>query len=232
MGSNLGWTPIDVEWLRSNPMVAGRNRQVFYARYIDWVITTPLLLLDLLLTAGMPWPTILWVIGIDEIMIVTGLIGALVKSRYKWGFYAFGCAAMFYIFYELAFTARRHALHLGRDVHRCFVTCGVLTLVLWLAYPICWGLSEGGNVISPDGESIFYGVLDLLAKPVFSAALIFGHWNIAPSRLGLQIKEFGDQGLSDAEREKFGMPPAAQGVTNGNTDGVQIDPDVNGSRHT
>jgi bacteriorhodopsin len=35
MGSNLGWTPIDVEWLRSDPEVAGRNRQVFYARYID-----------------------------------------------------------------------------------------------------------------------------------------------------------------------------------------------------
>ena len=35
MGSNLGWTPIDVEWLRPDPEVHGRNRQVFYARYID-----------------------------------------------------------------------------------------------------------------------------------------------------------------------------------------------------
>lgn len=48
-------------------------------------ITTPLLLLDLCLTAGLPWPTILWTIGLDEAMIITGLIGALVKSRYKWG---------------------------------------------------------------------------------------------------------------------------------------------------
>ena len=51
------------------------------------VITTPLLLTDLCLTAGLPWPTILWTIGLDEAMIVTGLIGALVKSRYKWGTY-------------------------------------------------------------------------------------------------------------------------------------------------
>lgn len=47
------------------------------------VITTPLLLMDLLLTAGLPWPTILYTVLIDEIMIVTGLIGALVTSSYK-----------------------------------------------------------------------------------------------------------------------------------------------------
>lgn len=89
--------------MRTWAEVAGVNREIFYARYIDWyglnpqdrfyvtkltshrVITTPLLLMDLLLTAGLPWPTILWTIFLDEVMIVTGLIGALVKTRYKWG---------------------------------------------------------------------------------------------------------------------------------------------------
>ena len=47
------------------------------------VVTTPLLLMDLLLTAGLPWPTILYTLLIDEIMIITGLIGALVTSSYK-----------------------------------------------------------------------------------------------------------------------------------------------------
>lgn len=50
MGSNLGFTPIPVEFMRSNPKVHGANREIFYARYVDWVITTPLLLTDLLLT--------------------------------------------------------------------------------------------------------------------------------------------------------------------------------------
>jgi bacteriorhodopsin len=36
MGSHLGWTPIDVEYQRSNAKVAGMNREIFYARYIDW----------------------------------------------------------------------------------------------------------------------------------------------------------------------------------------------------
>lgn len=85
MGSNLGFAPIGVEFMRSNPKVAGMYRQVFYARYIDWVVTTPLLLMDLMLTAALPWPTILWTIFLDEVMIITGLIGALVQSRYKFG---------------------------------------------------------------------------------------------------------------------------------------------------
>jgi hypothetical protein len=72
------------------PRVAGNNRAIYYVRYIDWFITTPLLLTDLMLTAGMPWPTLLWVIVVDEIMIITGLIGALLETRYKWAYFVFG----------------------------------------------------------------------------------------------------------------------------------------------
>lgn len=64
-----------------------RDRDLYDARFV----TTPLLLMDLLLTAGLPWPTILYTIFLDEVMIVTGLIGALVKTRYKWGKTFFPC---------------------------------------------------------------------------------------------------------------------------------------------
>ncbi|QDS67723.1 hypothetical protein FKW77_005808 [Venturia effusa] len=192
MASNLGFTPIAVQYRRSNPVVSGVYREIFYVRYIDWMITTPLLLMDLLLTAGMPWPTLIWVILVDWVMIVTGLVGALVVSSYKWGYFAFGCAALAYIVYVLAFEARKHANNLGSDIGRVFLTCGSLTAFLWILYPIAWGLCEGGNVISPDSEAAFYGVLDVLAKPVFGALLLFGHKNIAPSRLGLRIRDYDD----------------------------------------
>lgn len=39
--------------------------------------------MDILLTAGLPWPTILYTVLIDEIMIITGLVGALITSSYK-----------------------------------------------------------------------------------------------------------------------------------------------------
>jgi bacteriorhodopsin len=106
------------------------------------------------------------------------------------GFYIFGCFAMLGIFYILAIEGRRHAKHIGSDVNRVYTMCGVWTLFIWLLYPIAWGLSEGGNVITPDSEAVFYGVLDFCAKPIFSILLIIGHWNIDPARLGLTIREY------------------------------------------
>lgn len=226
MGSNLGWAPIDVEFQRSNPVVAGINRSIFYARYVDWVITTPLLLLDLMLTAAMPWPTMLYVIFLDEVMIVTGLIGALVKTRYKFGFFAFGCVAMLFVFYELAVSGRKHARALGPDVARAYNSVGVWTLFLWTLYPIAWGLSEGGNIISPDSEAVFYGVLDFCAKPLFSALLIYGHWNIDPARLGVEMKDYNvpmhEKSAHTDTNNDYGTPvnrsgAAATGTTSGHT---------------
>lgn len=218
MGSNLGWTPIDVEFVRdpNGGVVAGANREIFYVRYIDWFITTPLLLLDLLLTAGMPWPTVLFVILVDEVMIVTGLVGALVKSSYKWGYFVFAMFALFYILYHLVWEARRHASALGSDVGRVFLMCGSLTAFLWLLYPVAWGLCEGGNVISSDSEAVFYGVLDLLAKPVFGAMLIFGHRNIDPSRMGLYIHDYNEKdGIHSHDKAAPGATNGHNGVTNG-----------------
>ena len=38
MASNLGWTPITVEFVRHNPKVHGIAREIFYVRYIDWCV--------------------------------------------------------------------------------------------------------------------------------------------------------------------------------------------------
>ncbi|KAK9426090.1 putative Family A G protein-coupled receptor-like protein [Seiridium unicorne] len=191
MGSGLGQVPIQAEFVRPNSskVFAAGTREIFYARYIDWFITTPLLLLDLLLTAGLPTPTILITIFADEVMIVTGLLGALTQTSYKWGFWTFGMVAFFYVIYNLLGTGRSHASALGGDARKTYMLCGVFLSGLWFLYPIAWGLSEGGNVIHPDSEAIFYGVLDILAKPVYGALLIWGHRNINPADLGLHIRD-------------------------------------------
>ena len=82
-----------------------------------------------------------------------------------------------------------HAIKIEKKVGQTYIICSVWTIALWSIYPIAWGLSEGGNVISPDSEAIFYGVLDILAKPVFGTLLIIGHRNIDPRILGLNIRE-------------------------------------------
>ena len=86
--------------------------------------------------------------------------------------------------WTVTWTGRKHAIALGPDISRTYLIVGVWTIFLWFLYPIAWGLSEGGNVIAPDSEAVFYGILDILAKPVFGALLLWGHRNIDPTRLG------------------------------------------------
>jgi len=131
MASDLGATPIEVEFIRGGTLgqnwvdigVLRPTRSIWYARYIDWTITTPLLLLELALTTALPLSQIFGLVFFgtftllsscrspwklssigardlladlpllfllaDIVMIITGLLGALTASRYKWGFYVF-----------------------------------------------------------------------------------------------------------------------------------------------
>ncbi|KAI1404378.1 bacteriorhodopsin [Hypoxylon fuscum] len=225
MGSNLGQVPIQAQFIRPASRWVGSagSREIFYARYIDWMITTPLLLLDLLLTAGVPTPTILATLLADMIMIGTGLIGALTRTRYKWGFWVFGMASLFFIAYELLFDARRHANALGGAAKKTYMMCGVFLLFIWFLYPIAWGLGEGGNVIHPDGEAAFYGVLDILAKPIFGLLLLWGHRKISSSQLGLRIRNrshiANGEKYNHGDVQRDGIHPEGPGENVGGSSG-------------
>ena len=66
-------------------------REVYWARYVDWSLTTPLLLLDLALLAGLSGANIIVIIVADLIMILTGLFAAYGQDNsQKWGEYLFG----------------------------------------------------------------------------------------------------------------------------------------------
>lgn len=69
-----------------------------------------------------------------------------------------------------------------------------ILMFLWLLYPICWGLSEGGNRITSDGEMVFYGVLDVVTVVVF---LVFHLISVG----GLEYERFNFmRGFSNSEK--------------------------------
>jgi bacteriorhodopsin len=127
----------------------------------------------------------------SEITVVTLLVGALVKSSYKWGYFVFGVVAFFFVAWIVLFEGRSHARALGADINKTYTICCFWTIGLYFLYPVAWGVSEGGNVIAPDSEAIFYGVLDFLTRPVFGALFIWGHRKIDIARLGLNTREPG-----------------------------------------
>jgi len=118
-------------------------------------------------------------------MVICGLLGALTRTAYKWGYFSIAGVAYLFICWEIIWAGRKTANAIGADVGRLYLNLAGLTLLVWSLYPVCWGLSEGGNVIAPDSEAVFYGVLDLLSKLVFGFWLLFGHRKFGMERLGL-----------------------------------------------
>ena len=112
-------------------------REVYWARYVDWSVTTPLLLLDLCLLAGLPGANILVAIVADIIMILTGLFAAFtVQEGPKWGYYAIACIAYLVVVYQLAFNGRGVVQNKDKKTATFFSAIAGFTLVLWTVYPM------------------------------------------------------------------------------------------------
>ncbi|ESZ98609.1 opsin-1 [Sclerotinia borealis F-4128] len=158
-------------------------RQVFWARYVDWSLTTPLLLLDLSFLAGLNGANILVVIVADLVMVLTGLFAAYHNDgAAKWGWYAMGCVALLVIMYQMIIPGRRAVSTKDAKTSKLFVSIAAYTLIIWTLYPVVWGIGDGSRTWSVDAEVIAYAVLDVLAKPVFGLWLLLAHGsNVATS---------------------------------------------------
>ncbi|KAI8624418.1 hypothetical protein F5Y19DRAFT_454263 [Xylariaceae sp. FL1651] len=156
------------------------KRQVYWARYVDWSLTTPLLLLDLCLLAGLNGASILVLMVSDVIMILTGLFAAYSQDQAQgWGWYAFACVAFLNIVYQLGYKGRHAVAAKDTKTKAFFGAISLFTLVIWTVYPIIWGVADGARRVGVDGEIIAYAVLDILAKPVFGFWLLLTHDRMA-----------------------------------------------------
>lgn len=137
-GISYHTTTIKEEHKHSEPTSHLLHRQVYWARYVDWALTTPLLLLDLSLLAGLNGAHILMAITADVVMVLTGLFAAFGREHtpQKWGYYAIGCIAYLVIVWHLAVHGYSMAMAKGGKVGGFFATIGSFTLLLWTAYPM------------------------------------------------------------------------------------------------
>ena len=67
-----------------------------------------------------------------------------------------------------------------------FSSIAGFTLILWTLYPIVWGIGEGALKMSVDSEILAYGILDVLAKPVFGFWLLITHDRLPSTQVILE----------------------------------------------
>ncbi|KAH9203467.1 bacteriorhodopsin [Leptodontidium sp. 2 PMI_412] len=161
-------------------------RQVYWARYIGLSVTTPLLLLDLALLAGLNGANIVALISADVVMTITGLFAGLNENGgQKWGYYTISCIAYLFVIYLLVIQGRSSATTQGPKVGTLFTSLAGFTLIVWTLYPIVWGIGDGARKISVDAEVVSYAILDVLAMPVFGFWLLIAHRNIPAANIHL-----------------------------------------------
>jgi bacteriorhodopsin len=155
-------------------LVGGETLEIYWARYADWLFTTPLLLLDIALLAGADRNTIGALIGLDAFMIITGLVGALEKvPTYRYVWWTVSTIALIFILYFLYVNLGRAAAEKDEDTQSTFNVLRNVILVLWSVYPILWLVgTEGAGVVNLYVETLAFMVLDVTAKVGFGLILL------------------------------------------------------------
>lgn len=133
-------------------------------RYVDWVITTPLLVGFVGYVAGASRRTIASVMLADALMIAFGAAGVVAGGTTKW--LLFGASSLFHVslfgYLYVVFP---------RTVPDDPMQRGLFSLLknhiglLWLAYPFVWLMGpEGIGFAGAVGIALTYAFLDVLAK--------------------------------------------------------------------
>jgi bacteriorhodopsin len=193
------------------------GRMFFFARYIDWIITTPLLIHALAHFGNYTDENWHFCVGCDVIMIVAGLIASTISGGAKWLFFAISMLAFLPVIYYVC-EHKDEIDNRTRNPNHGFVVANSaadavylpyiwffgnykliadLTALAWFLYPIVWILAEGTGKLSVSGEAIFYAILDVIAKGLFGWFIVNATFNDAK-----EIKAMGVD-LSDKTNKFF-----------------------------
>ncbi|WP_280588171.1 bacteriorhodopsin [Halorubrum sp. Boch-26] len=153
--------------------LAGQEVLTPWGRYLTWALSTPMILISLGLLAGTNMSKLFTAVVADIGMCVTGLAAALTTSSYmlRWVWYVISCAFFVVVLYILLAEWAEDAEVAGTA--EIFNTLKVLTVVLWLGYPIFWALgAEGLAVLDVAVTSWAYSGMDIIAKYLFAFLLL------------------------------------------------------------
>lgn len=189
-------------------MIDGEARRIYWARYTDWLITTPLLLYDLALLAGADRETIATLVSLDVLMIGTGAVATLTTAevlgsadanRLIWWGVSTGLLLVLLYFLFSAFNER--LADLPESTQSTFGILRWMIVGLWLVYPIWWLVGTEGLALLPGAEGgLFvetagFMVLDLTAKIGFGFVLLRSHDVLDAARAHVGT---GESGSSEA----------------------------------
>lgn len=168
--------------------VAGQT--TYYARYIDWAVTTPLLLTALALTAMFRqakknYTLIGALIFSDLVMIGSGLVADLSTGSARTVWFLCGVVAFLIVLGLIWGPVRALATAGGADLKGVYNRSAGFLTVLWVAYPTIWALGPSGlGVLSQPVETALFVIVPVLSKVGFSIVDLSGLRGLRPAEVG------------------------------------------------
>lgn len=145
------------------------------ARYVDWLLTTPLLLLCLGLLARPPRRVLTVLIAVDVIIIAAGIAAIVSVGTLSWALFGVGVIAYVALVYGLLVTLPRSVSPEADRVRAVFGTLRNITVVLWTLYPVVWILAPTGlGLLTTSTEMLVFVYLDLVSKVGFVVVAVSG----------------------------------------------------------
>ena len=152
--------------------IAGQT--TYWARYADWVVTTPLLLVALWMTATTRTdkrphvPTLVTLVAADVVMILSGLVGDLSEGPARFVFFGVGVVALGVVFWTVFGPLRQVSQH-DPEVASAYTKVATFLAVFWVGYPLTWILGPSGvGLLSQPVESVLFVLLPIFSKVGFS----------------------------------------------------------------
>ena len=149
------------------------SETIVVPRYVDWLITTPLLVGYVGYVAGAPRKWIAGAMAADAAMIVAGGVATITTGPVKWAFFAVSGSfhlSLLYVLYR-TFPAYARQYEQRRGLFKLLQNHVGL---LWLAYPLVWLVGAPGlGYVSAAGISLVVAYLDVVAKVPF----VYFIWN-------------------------------------------------------
>ncbi|GGJ16023.1 rhodopsin [Halobellus salinus] len=149
------------------------SETIVLPRYVDWLVTTPLLVGYVGYVAGAPRRWIAGVMAADAGMIAAGAVATVTTGPTKWAFFAISGGfhlSLFYVLYRVLPTyARNFSKRRG-----LFKLLQNHIGLLWVAYPLVWLVGAPGlGYVSAAGITLIIIYLDVVAKVPY----IYFVWN-------------------------------------------------------
>jgi bacteriorhodopsin len=163
-------------------------------RYVDWLLTVPLLLIELILVMKLPADETAsksWMLGISSaIMVALGYPGEIQSNlKTRWFWWACAMVPFALVVGTLVVGLNAATARQPSSVAGLVTKARYLTVISWLTYPGVYIIKSMGIAgdVATTWEQIGYSIADVVAKAVFGVLI----WAIAAEKSKIE----GDESL-------------------------------------